>query len=480
MKRPLKLNLILGMLIFAFIPTAVEACNFSGNGDKFLSAEIKKQLTAKEISLFYPKSVLKFYRQNDFQPAWIKPQGGMGPTWQAMIMIDCVLQFGLSHDDYHPKELTYGKLHDILDTPGKVKTREEARYEILLTDAVVTLMNNLHYGKLNPNYSAIKIDNGLPGKFNAGEYLTAAIKQKDVMAAIAAVQPQNKLYEAMQGRMHLLKGIYADDCYEIPEAEVRKIAINMERLRWQMMDEGTYVHVNIPSYTLQFHQPDTTYSFKIIVGRSANPTPTLQSTISYFTTAPEWKVPSKIFIKELLPKAVADKDYLENNNYSIYDKNGSYLIPSIATLSFIRKRPYGYYARRSSGCENALGSVVYRLSDYDDIFLHDTPKQWLFKKQKRDMSHGCIRIEKAEEFGVLLLMNDGALSKIPAFRKAVTNYQKQTFKLKKPVAVHITYLTCEIKEGEMITYEDIYNLDKSLEMALYNEHRSFVENNSNP
>ncbi|MGY4386476.1 hypothetical protein ACVWYN_003531 [Pedobacter sp. UYP24] len=32
--------------------------------------------------------------------------------------------------------------------------------------------------------------------------------------------------------MKLIKGQYVGDCYEIPESEVRKIAINMERLRW--------------------------------------------------------------------------------------------------------------------------------------------------------------------------------------------------------------------------------------------------------
>ncbi|WP_176852106.1 hypothetical protein [Mucilaginibacter sp. OK268] len=39
--------------------------------------------------------------------------------------------------------------------------------------------------------------------------------------------------------------------------------------------------------------------------------------------------------------------------------------------------------------------------------------------------------------------------------------------MKKHIAIKITYLTCEVKEGKYSTYNDIYNLDKSLEMALY-------------
>jgi murein L,D-transpeptidase YcbB/YkuD len=35
------------------------------------------------------------------------------------------------------------------------------------------------------------------------------------------------------------------------------------------------------------------------------------------------------------------------------------------------------------------------------------------------------------------------------------------------VPVYITYITCEIKNGEPVTYKDIYGLDNGLKRALY-------------
>jgi murein L,D-transpeptidase YcbB/YkuD len=32
----------------------------------------------------------------------------------------------------------------------------------------------------------------------------------------------------------------------------------------------------------------------------------------------------------------------------------------------------------------------------------------------------------------------------------------------------VTYLTCEVQNGTIVIYNDIYGLDKRLEMALYN------------
>jgi len=434
-----------------------------------LAAEIQRQLNGKAKALNYPQSVLRFYTHNNFQPAWIKPQSGTGQTWQGMLMLDCVMAFGLSHDDYHPKELTYDLLHNILDTPGKVQIGEQARYDIIMTDAVITLLNHLHYGKLNPDYPSHKIDNGLDKKFLADNYLVDALAQKDLMTAIADVQPKTKLYIDLQHRMQLLKGKYQDDCYEVPEAEVRKIAINMERLRWADIEESTYILINIPTYTLTYQLPDTAYQFKVIVGKPTNPTPTLRSAINYFTTGPEWKVPAKIFAKELLPKAMADTGYLENNHYAIYDKSGKYVGASKSQLAAIKKNPGNYYARQSAGCDNALGAVVFRFANTYNVYLHDTPEQRLFNKADRDFSHGCIRLEQADKLGKMLLQNDHAANLVGSFTKAMTRYQTKTFKLKAPVPLHITYLTCAIDEWGLVTnYTDIYNLDKSLEMALYN------------
>jgi len=378
------------------------------------------------------------------------------------------LQFGLNRADYHPKELTYEKLNLLTQKFSKQSDSEKTAFDVMLTDAMITYTNHLHYGKLNPDYSADKIDRGELLGFDAGGILSAALKQKnfDLAQVMTSAQPKSAAYKNLQYHMHLLAGLYACDSYDIPDSVIRKMAVNMERLRWVENTEQTYIDINIPSYTLQFHQPDTTYTFKVIVGKPEAPTPTLQSSIGYFTTAPAWKVPKKIFTKETLPRALKDISYLEKNHFAIYDDKGNYIQASKANLLAVRQNPGKYYARQSSGCDNSLGLIVFRFPNIYDIYLHDTPEQKLFKKGDRAFSHGCIRVEQAEKLADLLLKNDGAENQAAIVHKAIAAYQTRTFNLQKSVPIKITYLTCEVRKGNLIMYKDIYNLDKSLEMAL--------------
>ncbi|MEN0054229.1 MAG: L,D-transpeptidase family protein [Mucilaginibacter sp.] len=474
MKRQSKLKLLSSILICALIIPVACVCKPALAANP-LAVEIKKQLQSAP-GLYYPKSVLRFYSRSDFQPSWIKQQGGMGPAWQAMLMIDCVLQFGLSHDDYHPKELTYPRLHSILDTPEKVKIAEQARYEILLTDAVLTLMNHLHYGKLNPEFSATRIDSGQSGKFNADVYLASAMKQKDILGAIANAQPQNELYAALQRRMHLLKGQYDGDCYEVPVAEVRKIAINMERLRWAAIDEDSYILINIPEYTMIYKLPDTTYRYKVAVGKPQTPTPTLSGKVDYFVTAPDARVVESVFQKEILPSTLKDINYLKNSHYAIYDRNGQFIKPNATNMEIIARNPEKYYARHSSGLDMTHGRLVFNLANPYHIYLHDIPKKDFFEKNNRALSNGCVWLSDAGKLGEQLLAHDGNAKNITGFKKAFIKYQRKTYILKKSVPIHIIYITCAAGDWGLITYEDVYHLDQNLEKALYNTKPALVMN----
>lgn len=435
--------------------------------DTILASSIHDQLTNSSLSLYYPKSVKQFYLLGNFDAAWIKTQKETGPTWQAMLMIDCVLQFGLSHADYHPDELLYSRLHAILEQPDKVSVAQKARFDIMLTDAMITFINHLHYGKLNPDYTPGRIDTGSPGGFSAGRILFTGLQQNDLEHAILGVQPRSEEYAGLQNYMHLLKGQYLDDCYEIPEAEVRKVAINMERLRWAAINEPYYIHINIPSYTLKLYHKDSVYQFKVIVGRATAPTPTLHSAITYFTTSPQWSAPKNIIIKEIVPRALHDSNYLDNNHLAIYDSKGNYIQPGRVNLNRVKRDPSNYHVQQSSGCDNSLGVVVFRFDNPYDIYLHDTPDKDLFKQTARAFSHGCIRVEQAEKLAALLLKYDGAADKINVVSHTIANYQTKTFVLTAPVPIKITYLTGEMVNGVFTTYKDIYNLDNSLEMALY-------------
>jgi len=165
----------------------------------------------------------------------------------------------------------------------------------------------------------------------------------------------------------------------------------------------------------------------------------------------------------MLPKILKNNRYLTDHHYSVYDKHGNEVEISSSKLKEIRQSPYQYSVRQSSGCDNALGAVVFRFENSYGIYLHDTSQKQLFNKEKRALSHGCIRVENAEELASLILKNDGSANKIPVLENAMEEYKRKDFVLKQPVPIIITYLTCLIIDGKPVLYEDVYHLDDSLE-----------------
>ncbi|SMC95003.1 L,D-transpeptidase scaffold domain-containing protein [Pedobacter nyackensis] len=437
--------------------------------DTIVRAIIQNTLIKKGAIQFFhfPKSVTRFYNQRDFQPAWVTAQNDEDKTWEALQMLDCVAQYGLQYTDYHPKELLYSRMHDMFDIPSKVSSLDKARYDMLLTDAVITFINHLHFGKLNPLSKTNRIDGGQTLGFCADDLLIAAIPQEDFTGAVLGVQPKSRAYFLMQDYMRLLKGQYVGDCYETPEPVVRKLAINMERLRWADADESMGIWINVPSFLLRIKHADSVAQFKVVVGKPKNPTPVLKSEVVIFRTGPEWNVPNSIFTKELLPKILKDPSYLRTNHYSLYDLKGAAVSATSENLASARRNPAAYVLRQSPGSHNALGRVVFRFQNFYDVYLHDTPEQQYFKREVRALSHGCIRVAEPEKLASMLLMSDGAGQKIAELNQAMSAYQAKTFTLKRAVPIQVTYLTCEIIDGLIVEYDDIYKQDQALEEAFY-------------
>src|SRR5688572_19169133 len=100
-----KSGLLIAITVFLLISAFGMAMGQSR--DSLISVEVQRQLNSNDLNLYYPKTINRIYLQKKFKPLWINPQGGEGEAWQAMLLIDCVRQFGLSHADYHPKELLY-------------------------------------------------------------------------------------------------------------------------------------------------------------------------------------------------------------------------------------------------------------------------------------------------------------------------------------------------------------------------------------
>lgn len=460
---------IILQLIAHFTVWAQGITNRINESSDLIRTELSKQLNDAHLlhQLNFPNSVKRFYAQPVFEPNWLRSEENIAPTVSAMLLLDCVKQFGLQHASYHPNILTYERMYAILAKKNGVPAAKKVEFELMLTDAMISMINHLHFGAYNPSLSPSEIDNGIPGRLKAEEFLRTATASRNVMDTILTVQPKIEQYRELQGYMKLIAGQYLCDSYETPALELKKIAMNMERLRWISLDQDTYLHVNIPSFQLFYQRGNTMLQYKVVVGSAVTPTPTLQSAVYLIETGPDWKVPEKIFINELLPKAIKDNAFFENNHMVVYDTKANPVSINKTTLNTIKENPKKYFLRQSAGCDNALGKVVFRFANSYAIYLHDTPDQLYFKKAKRALSHGCIRVENAGKLGALLLQQDHQEKMIEPLTSAIETYTKATFQLNHPVPIIITYLTYTVQDKLLIKHNDVYHLDLALEQLMY-------------
>jgi murein L,D-transpeptidase YcbB/YkuD len=121
--------------------------------------------------------------------------------------------------------------------------------------------------------------------------------------------------------------------------------------------------------------------------------------------------------------------------------------------------------RQRPGPKNALGDIKFVFPNRDNIYLHHTPATELFERDRRDFSHGCIRVEHPVELAKFVLKNmpDWTDERI---RTAMSRGQSATLKLPEPVPVLIAYGTTLVKDGRTFFFDDLYGLDRLLDAAL--------------
>ncbi len=260
-----------------------------------------------------------------------------------------------------------------------------------------------------------------------------------------------------------------------------KLAINMERLRWQTkMDKGEkYVMVNIAAFMLKAvdKEADEELEMKICCGSYINKTPLLASKIGYMQMNPYWNVPQSIIRKEIIPAYLKDPAYFEEHQMKVYDKNGEEVNPlSVKWDSYEGDLPFDVKQEKGEG--NALGRLIFRFPNAFAVYLHDTPSRWAFLKPNRAVSHGCVRLEKPLDFAFFLLKKKDKLvmdkirmsidlpPKTQAGKKLAKalNYKPmKAFSFPNTVPLFLDYYTVFPSRNGILTYcEDPYKFDEPL------------------
>ena len=242
-----------------------------------------------------------------------------------------------------------------------------------------------------------------------------------------------------------------------PIAErVGQIEIGLERLRWLPEVQGTYLIVNIPSFKLygaKTGEGPGSYDIEmnVVVGQAidGHGTPVFHSDMSMVTFRPYWNVPPSIARKELGP---------------IIDRNPAYLTKH--NMELVSNGAGGYRIRQKPGPKNALGKIKFSFPNTNNIYLHGTPSQSLFKRDRRDFSHGCIRVEDPPKLAEWVLRENGGWP-MERIQKYVEGVDNKTISLKNTIPVYILYSTVMADpNGTVSFFEDIYGHDRTLQELL--------------
>jgi murein L,D-transpeptidase YcbB/YkuD len=121
--------------------------------------------------------------------------------------------------------------------------------------------------------------------------------------------------------------------------------------------------------------------------------------------------------------------------------------------------------RQRPGAKNALGDIKFVFPNQDNIYLHHTPTPQLFRRDRRDFSHGCIRVAAPVELAKFVLADEPEWTE-ERIVAAMTRGRSATLRLAEPLPVVIAYRTVVVEGGKVRFFPDLYGRDAHLAAAL--------------
>jgi len=254
------------------------------------------------------------------------------------------------------------------------------------------------------------------------------------------------------------------------------IAITMDR--YKMLPDSLpekYIWVNIPSYSLKLISHDTLIlNSKVVVGKPKTRTPVLTSAISEMITYPQWTIPASIIEKEILPGLKKDTAYLRKKGYSLLNSKNEEVEPDSINWNKYKKT-IPFKVIQGSGDDNALGVLKFNFNNNYSVYLHDTNQRSFFSNDSRALSHGCVRVQEWQKMAYYIMNNEnssGTNSKVkPIPVDSLTHWleikEKHSIPIRSKVPVFIRYFTCEVNDGQISFFEDIYDEDKKMIELLF-------------
>lgn len=285
-----------------------------------------------------------------------------------------------------------------------------------------------------------------------------------------------KMQKAVQ-QFQLAHGLAADgvagpgsmvEINKSAQSRLQSVIVAMERERWNNKPRGErHVLVNLTDFSARIIDNDkVSFQTRAVVGKNAHDrrSPEFSDEMEFMVINPTWHVPRSIAVKEYLP--MMQKNPNAAGHLRLYDGSGRRVSRSAIDFSSYSTSNFPFDIKQPPSRQNALGLVKFMFPNRHNIYLHDTPAKKLFQREKRDFSHGCIRLHQPFDFAYELLSKQ---TRDPeGFFKAKLDTGIETVvELEKKVPVHIIYRTAfTTAKGRTQYRRDVYGRDSKIWNAL--------------
>lgn len=264
----------------------------------------------------------------------------------------------------------------------------------------------------------------------------------------------------------IIDGIVGPDtlaAMNVPVAErVRELSLNRERI-FSLFDSYVerYVLVNIPAYELKvIEKGKEILKMKAIVGSTGSKTPVFQDEIEYLVFNPDWRIPIRKTVWDIIPIIKSDPTYLERKNIRIFDgwgKDARELRPEEVNWDYYDLNNFNLMLVQEPGPENELGRIKFMFPNEYLVYIHDTPARELFTYNDRAFSSGCIRVEKPIDLALYCLKDQSGWD-LNRILSVIDGGEPVEVYLEENIPVVIVYWTAWVDESGLVHFrKDIYN-----------------------
>jgi murein L,D-transpeptidase YcbB/YkuD len=265
------------------------------------------------------------------------------------------------------------------------------------------------------------------------------------------------------------------------QKRIKQLEASLERLENMNFAFGQrYVVVNLPAAFAEAVENDKVVRrYRVIVGKTEKPSPTLTAEITSVNLNPTWTVPSSISKTEISAHMRKDPGYLSRMHMEVLDAHDAPIDPR--SVDWSGARTPNFTVRQQSGSWNALGAVKIDMPNSYSVYMHDTNQRNLFSDDYRFDSHGCSRVDNVRDLAAWLLQEEMPKWNRAAIDAAIATGQRQDIALPRKVPVAWIYLTAWMTKDQTVQFRnDLYDQDTQLLEATAEEAAFFNQAGNHP